>query len=121
MKYILAISLVSVLALTSCFEKKIPDPIMEDDTMTAEDVLIEDGATPIADDEITDDETLSDDAISENVGINEDAILDDDMMNVVDESDIETPVNTEDPIIEENEIEMYEEDLEALFQDILGE
>lgn len=116
MKYILAISLVSLLALTSCFEKKIPDPIMENDTMTAEDVLMEDTTSPTSDDEI-----LNNDIMPEDTAMNNGMISNDDMMDVSNESDIETSVNTEDLAIVENEIEMYEEDLEALFQDILGE
>lgn len=105
MKYIVAISLVSLLALTSCFEKQVPDPLIEDDTMTSEDVL-----APNDEDDTMQDE---DDTMPEDDAMNSE---EDDNLNGSTQTDVEVEVMSDD-----EEMEVLEEDLEALFQDILGE
>lgn len=108
MKYILAISLVSILALTSCFEKKAPEPVIDSMNITTEDVLMEEPITVIVpDDTIMQDEAMTSDEMATASG-----------------TEVEVQVDTmteEISVVSEDEIQVIEEDLEALFQDILGE
>ena len=97
MKYIVAISLVSLLALTSCFERQEPAPIVDETD------VIEDTSTPEDDDMMMpeDDDMMWEDE-------------DDNMM------DMEAEVEAE-ATLDDDEMDEIEEDLEALFQDILGD
>ena len=91
MKYIVTISVVSLLALTACFERQEPAPIVDD-----QDVMMEDDAM-----------------MNDDMNWDDDAMMNDDMnVDVQVESEVE---------MSDAEMDEIEEDLEALFQDILGE
>ena len=103
MKYILALSVVTVLVLSSCFERQEPAPIAPEQEVMIEDdsMMNDDEAMPEEDDMMM----PEDEAMPE----------EDDMMMDA-EADLEVEAS-----LEEDDLDEIEESLEDIFRDLLGE